>query len=647
MVTKNDFRALLSDSGPLSNVITGYQSRQPQQDMAQLVGESIQNNDNAIVEAGTGVGKTFAYLAPAIALGGRVIVSTGTRTLQDQLFLKDLPLVKKALKSSTQTALLKGRSNYLCVHRLRKSSSGGRFRDRKTISHLRRIDDWAMVTDAGDIAELSRVPHDSEVWPAVTSTVDNCIGADCDDYTHCHVVKARRRAQEADLVVVNHHLFFADLALKDEGFGELLPMANAIILDEAHQLPETASTFFSDVFSSRQVRDLSKDILVEASLTSDMPDLRDSARQLDTLIQELRLAMDKPGQREAWHKLRSRPGVLKEVDQLLDVFKDTEDQLKIFSERSKELHSCYERLAEMKQRLENMKSPQPNQIQWYEVFTRSFSFVSTPLNIAETFTRQIEQYQCSWIFTSATLAVDRAFEHFNKRMGLAQINELLLDSPFDYWNNSLLYAPANIPEPQHVDFVPAVVESAIPVIQASTGGVFMLFTSYRALNQAAEAIRDVIEDRPIMVQGEMSQQEMIDKFRKAGNAVLLGTGSFWEGVDVRGEALSCVIIDKLPFAAPNDPIVEARIQSLRDDGGNPFFDYQIPQAVIALKQGVGRLIRDTADRGVLVICDPRLRTKGYGRIFLDSLPRMPRTQKIEVVQRFFKIKQADTTHESE
>ena len=633
-----DWQGLFSDKGPLSKVISGFTARPQQQQMAQAVGYAIEHYKAAIIEAGTGVGKTFAYLVPALSSGGKVIISTGTKTLQDQLYFKDLPLVRKAFQSSAKLALLKGRGNYLCVYRLRQSLSDGQFRDRRSTSYLHRIDDWSTMSQMGEIAEVTHVPDDAEVWPSVTSTTDNCLGADCPDYGECFVVNARRKAQDADVVVVNHHLFFADLALKDEGFGELLPSANTIILDESHQLPDVASNFFSEVFGSRQVRELARDILAETLTLGDMPDLREASQDMDKVVQDLRLAMDKPGLREPWYKISNKAAIKTEIANLETVMEDLDEQLAAVTERSKGLQTCHERLVSLLYRLRQMDKPSADMVQWYETFTRSFALVSTPLEIAQQFKKQMNGMPCSWIFTSATLAVDHHFSHFSERMGIEEAEELQLDSPFDYWHHSLMYAPPDIPEPQQHHFVEAVVEASLPVIDACNGGIFMLFTSYYALNKAAEMIKDSVSDRRILVQGEATQHEMIEQFRAEGNALLMGTGSFWEGVDVRGEALSCVIIDKLPFAAPNDPVMEARIESIRKNNGNPFYDYQLPQAVITLKQGVGRLIRDHTDRGVLVVCDPRLRTKSYGKVFLESLPRIPKTQKLDVVKRFFALK---------
>ncbi len=619
--------------------IEGFQPRPQQQAMAgaikQLLAAEQTDHNVLIIEAGTGVGKTFAYLAPVLSAGGHVILSTGSKTLQDQLYFKDLPLVRKALGLSVNSALLKGRANYLCLHRLRMTLLDGRLPDRKQVSQLRRIDDWSGLTTTGDVAEMTAVPRDSEIWPKVTSTVDNCLGAECDDYQACFLVKARRKAQEADVVVVNHHLFFADMALKEEGFGELLPTADVVVLDEAHQLPDIASTFFSETLSSRQLQEWCRDTRSESlSHAADVPLIRDHLGALEKAVLDMRLAMDAPGQRAPWSQLRDRPAIVQHTGEMLAAMQALTTLLEQAAERSKGLEACYERLLELRQRLQRLQQPQPEIVQWYETYTRSFALTSTPLDVAVPLQRCMDAFPCRWVMTSATLAVGESFTHFSARLGLQSAQTLQLDSPFDYWHNALLYLPAKLPEPQHFDFVSGLVEAALPVINACGGRTFMLFTSYRAMNEAAALLRDEI-DFPILVQGDSPPRDMIEKFRKLGNAVLLGTASFWEGVDVRGEALSCVIIDKLPFAAPNDPVLEARLDTLRQQGQNPFAEHQLPQAVITLKQGVGRLIRDQADCGLLMICDTRLGTRSYGRTFLESLPRMPRTRKLEVVERFF------------
>ena len=564
---------VLSAEGPFAKLIKGFQARPQQQAMLQTILSTMQQQSTAIIEAGTGVGKTFAYLVPALLNPERVIVSTGSKTLQDQLYHKDLPLVRKALHSSSKIALLKGRANYLCLYRMELTLTEGRLPDRNSVVWLRRIRDWAALTRTGDIAELSSVPHDADIWQRVTSTVDNCLGMQCKHYQDCHVVKARRNAQEADLLVVNHHLFFADLALKEEGFGELLPSANMVILDEAHQLPEIASGFFSDTFSSRQLLDWKRDTLLEAvENAADMPQIRDALDQFEKAILDLRLAMDVPGQRAPWSTINQKPAIASQLEILQERFALLAGLLEHAAERSKGLQTAYQRLLEQQARLQRLYTPQADSVQWFETFTRGFTITTTPLDVAVPFRKSLAELPCSWVMTSATLAVGQSFEHFSQRMGMEGATTLQLDSPFDYWHHALLYLPAGLPEPQDRDFVSAVVEASIPVINACGGRTFMLFTSYRALNEAADLLREQI-DYPLLVQGESSQRDMIDKFRELGNAVLLGTASFWEGVDVRGEALSCVIIDKLPFAAPNDPVLEARMDAIRQRGCNPFTEH--------------------------------------------------------------------------
>lgn len=636
MIETSSARELLSGRGPLARTLPGYAPRPEQQAMAEAVERSLREAGTLLVEAGTGVGKTFAYLVPALLCGGKVLVSTGTKNLQDQLFSKDLPVVRRALGVAVKTALLKGRANYLCLHRLQNLLREGRLGDRAQVAELRRIEQWAGLTRSGDIAELSDVAEDSELWPRVTSTTDNCLGVECPEYQNCHVVRARRQAQEADVVVINHHLFLADLALKEEGFGELLPAANAVILDEAHQLPEIASQFFGISLSSRQLLELGRDTTAEALREApDMGALREAAGGLERAVRELRLALGPAGQREPWARIRHKPAVAAGVEALAERLEALQAELELAAERGKGLQACLRRTELARTRLARLaEADAGGSVQWYETYARAFSLNVTPLDVAEVFHSRLQGHRCAWVFTSATLAVGERFDHFAERLGLAEAETLRLDSPFDYARNALLYQPEGLPEPNDPAYTRAVVERALPVIRASRGRCFMLFTSHRALQEAAGLLEGRC-DYPLLVQGRGSRRALIERFRELGDAVLLGTSSFWEGVDVRGEALSCVIIDRLPFAAPNDPVLAARLEAIRRAGGNPFLDYQLPQAVITLKQGVGRLIRDVTDRGVLVLCDPRLRSKPYGRVFLDSLPAMRRTHALGEVEDFF------------
>ncbi len=627
---------VLGPEGPFARLLDGFAPRAQQQAMAEAVATALDEGSTLVAEAGTGTGKTFAYLVPAILSGGKVIISTGTKNLQDQLYHKDLPLVRKALGVACDTALLKGRGNYLCVHRLELALDEGRFASRTLGRQLQEVRKWVSRTDSGDIAELTELPEDWSLWPQVTSTADNCLGSDCDYWDECFLTQARRRAQEADLLVVNHHLLFADMALRDEGFGELLPGANAFILDEAHQLPETASSFFGIGVSANQIWELCRDAIAEdLREAGEDPQVRRAAEVLEKEVRDLRLCFPAEPRRGPWRELDGFMGVaeaLSAVGEALEALKGLLDPL---AARGKGLESCARRVNDIHERFQLLSADAPEgYIHWYETHTRSLTLNLTPLDVAELFARQMQEKAAAWIFTSATLAVGDSFEHFSHRLGLEDARCERWDSPFDYPNQSLLYVPPDMPEPNSADYTLAVVEQARRVLRLSRGRAFILFTSHRALRQAAELLADSL-DYPLLIQGDAPRARLLEQFRENGDAVLLGTGSFWEGVDVRGEALSCVIIDKLPFASPGDPILQARIDAMRSRGGNPFFEYQLPQAVITLKQGVGRLIRDVSDSGVLVLCDPRLGSRGYGRTFIDSLPPMSKTRKLEVVERFF------------
>ena len=632
-----DAADLLSENGVFSKAIKGFTARAGQQALSSTIQSVIHNKQVLVAEAGTGIGKTFAYLVPAIISNKKVIVSTGTRHLQDQLFHTDIPLVKKALNLDLPCSLLKGRSNYLCLYRLGIADELA-FLTRETQDHLSRIRSWSKQTKHGDVAEMSEISEDSRVWPVVTSTADNCLGSECSEWSKCFVVNARRDAQEADIVVVNHHLLLADMAIKEEGFGELLPAADTFIIDEAHQLPEVASRFFGKGFSSRQLNNIINDSIAEQIKDApDMHSIRDACDSLKTTMAQFRLALGADSQRDAWSKIENKPALKKAGESLLLELHELQESLHIAAERGRGLEQCYERCASIYQ---NFKSYGDNtdiengNIYWYETFTKGFILHSTPLDIAGLFKQQRDALPGSWIFTSATLEVNHDFKHFAQRLGLDEYEKGNWNSPFDYQQQSLLYLPENLPEPSSHDYTEKLIGTSIPVLQASKGRAFLLFTSYRALNEAAKFLERKL-NYPILIQGSLPKHQLLKKFRELGNAILLGTGSFWEGVDVRGEALSCVIIDKLPFASPGDPVMQARLDGIRKQGGNPFMDYQLPQAVIALKQGAGRLIRDMKDYGVLMIGDNRLRTKQYGKVFLQSLPDMPKTNRQQDVDAFY------------
>ena len=628
-------RELLGSDGPFAREIANFAERPSQQDMAEAVEEAIADGQMLIAEAGTGTGKTFAYLVPALRSGKRIIVSTGTKTLQDQLFHRDLPRVREVLGARVRTSLLKGRANYLCLHRLDQTAKEGRLISREQVSHLQSIRAWAQRTGSGDRGEFAEVPEDSPLWPRVTSTTENCLGAECPQFGDCFVVKARRAAQEADLVVVNHHLLFADLAIKQEGFGEILPGAHAFILDEAHQIPELAGVFFSTSVTARQVTELAADALAECgSVTGALANLQAPIEAIGPAVKRARLALDKLPAKGSFAQIESDSAIVTELHALADAARALTEALSGQAERSRGLASIYERAEALCQRLHDVLDGGAQEwVHWYELSPHGFSLHATPLDLAPPLRALRVQSRASWTFTSATLSVAGDFDHFARQLGLDDPVALSLPSPFDYANQTLAYLPMGLPDPNAPDYTERVVAAARPVIEAARGRTFLLFTSHRALRRAAELLADF--PFPLFVQGTAPRHQLLVEFRESGNGVLLGAASFWEGVDVAGEALSCVIIDKLPFAAPDDPVLEARLSALRLAGGNPFFEWQIPAAVIALKQGVGRLIRDVTDRGVLMLCDPRLTSRAYGKLFLKSLPPMPITRKLADVQAFF------------
>lgn len=630
---------LLGTTGPFAQEIPGFAPRAAQQTLAQAMMEAIANRSVLVAEAGTGTGKTFAYLIPALLSGKRIIISTGTKTLQDQLFYRDLPRVRSVLKARLKSSLLKGRANYLCLYRLEQTQNEGWRIPREEIKLLQVIRKWAQRTKTGDRADLEDVPEDAPVWAKVTSTTDNCLGSDCPMFDDCFVVKARRAAQEADVVVVNHHLLFADLAIKHEGFGEILPGAHAFILDEAHQIPELAGQFFSAHVTARQLTELTQDVLTESNTISGaLAAIQPALEQISPAIKRLRLALDRFPTKGTRHDLMRNVHVTEEIAALSETLFTLHQHLEMNKERSRGLANCTERAAELSTRLTQFQSHSTNDyVYWYEITAQGFSFHATPLDLAPALRALRQQTHSAWIYTSATLSVAGRFDHFSRQIGLDDPISMNLLSPFDFGRQALVYLPLGLPDPNDKFYTDHVIEAALPVLAASRGRAFLLFTSHRALKRAAEILVDKVSF-PLFIQGTLPRPQLLERFRESGNGVLLGAASFWEGVDVAGEALSCVIIDKIPFAAPDDPVLEARLTALREAGGNPFTEWQIPSAVIALKQGVGRLIRDVNDRGILMLCDPRLTSRSYGKVFLQSLPAMPTTRELKDVKAFFNTK---------
>jgi len=628
-------RELLGPDGPFVHEVPNFVPRDCQQDMAEAVEAAIADGSSLIAEAGTGTGKTFAYLVPALLSGKRVIVSTGTKTLQDQLFHRDLPRVREVLGARLRSSLLKGRANYLCLYRLDQTARDGLFTSREQVAQLQAIRAWSQRTAGGDRGEFGDVPEDSPLWPRVTSTAENCLGAECPLFADCFVVKARRAAQEADLVVVNHHLLFADLAIKHEGFGEILPGAHAFILDEAHQIPELAGQFFSTSVTARQLTELASDALVECGEVSGaLAALREPVEAIAPVVKRVRLALDALPAKGSFSAIEGSAKAAEELHALDEASRKLAAALAGQAERSQGLANACARAEALCQRLHDVLDGGANgAVHWYELSPHGFAFHATPLDLAPPLRSLRQHSQASWIYTSATLSVAGEFHHFSRQLGLEDPAAISLPSPFDYARQALAYLPKGLPDPNAPDYTERVIALARPVLEAARGRTFILFTSHRALRRAAELLTDL--PYPLFVQGTAPRHQLLTEFRESGNGVLLGAASFWEGVDVAGEALSCVIIDKLPFAAPDDPVLEARLSALRESGGNPFFDWQVPAAVIALKQGAGRLIRDVGDRGVLMLCDPRLTTRAYGRLFLKSLPPLPMTREIDDVRKFF------------
>ena len=651
----SEVERFFSEQSPLATEVASFRPRAQQRDMAMAVAEAIRDNAILVAEAGTGTGKTFAYLVPALLAGGKVVVSTGTKNLQDQLFQKDLPMVRDALKAPVSVALLKGRSNYVCHYHLELAQSNGLFKTREDVKHLAKIVNYAKVSQSGDKSGLADVPENAPIWFNVTSTRDNCLGQECPQHEECFVLKARKEAMEADVIVVNHHLFFADVMLRDEGVAELLPACNTVIFDEAHQLPETASLFFGESLSTSQLFDLSQDTRIEALTNAkDFAPLPVACDELDKAARDLRLVFKKEG-RMAAEATEGFKDFTPALDKLSEKLKNLTGLLEQQAERSEGLESCWQRALALVAMLKVWRAEQPSPpaplppagegsgvVRWLEVFHHSIQLNTTPLSIADIFAKQISGHPRAWIFTSATLAVKQNFAHYQAEMGLLDARTACWDSPFNYQEQALLYVPNGLPEPNSEGYTDAVVRAALPLIEASKGRAFMLFTSLRAMQRAYEILQAEFDRKnlkyPLMIQGEGSRNELLSRFREHGNAVLLGSQSFWEGVDVRGEALSLVIIDKLPFAPPDDPVLAARIAEMNKQGRNAFMEFQLPRTIINLKQGAGRLIRDESDRGVLMICDPRLISKHYGKRIWQSLPPFKRTRdEVEAVNFFLNV----------
>lgn len=628
-----------SPEGTLSQNIHGFRPRDAQLEMAQTVGRAVKFAKSAVIEAGTGTGKTFAYLVPALLSGKKTIISTGSKNLQDQLFNRDLPTIQKALKYKGKVALLKGRANYLCLERLDQVIAMGVVGDKSVLADLAKVRKWHTGTKTGDLSECITIAEDSPILPQLVSTAESCLGSDCPNYKECYVVQARRRALEADVVVVNHHLFCADMAVKETGFGELIPDAELIIFDEAHQLPDIASQYFGQSLTSRQLFDICKDSnIVYRTELKDLAQLGKASDHLQKVVQDFRLLLGDGNKRGNLREILQDPKVIEGFAKLNENIDFLSEVVKKSLGRSETLDKIFERLAEVKAQLKRLGNTSVvGYCYWYEINGRSFGLHITPLTVADKFGEQMRANQVGWIFTSATLEVGGKFDHFCQRLGIENAEQMVLQSPFDYARQSLLCVPRYLPDTNKSHTLTELGQLLKPVIEANNGRCFLLCTSYFMMRGLADFLREQ-SSLSVLLQGETSKSRLLEKFIAEPNSVLVATQSFWEGIDVRGDALSLVIIDKLPFTAPDEPLLKARMEDCKLQGGDPFNDIQIPEAVITLKQGVGRLIRDVTDRGAVIICDSRLVMRQYGSTFLKSLPPSKRTRDLAKVLTFLKEK---------
>lgn len=630
---------VLADGGIFHTSLADYMPRQSQQEMAIAVEQAIQNHGRLVVESGTGTGKTYAYLVPIVLGGKRSIISTATRHLQEQIFHRDLPVVLGALGRQVRAVLLKGRANYLCryYHRQNRDQIADQINllGEQYESSMAIIDRWAMTTDVGDIAEVPEIAETSPLWQKVTSTADNCLGGKCPDFQRCCVNQARKRALEAELIVVNHHLFFSDLTMKSDGLGELLPPHEVVVLDEAHSIGAIASRFFGGMVSSYQIKDLLTDIQVAEKHECSGVDL---ATAIDAIAERLEVF-----QQYCVKQVESST-LLEELicdafethfTELISALAQLQESLEIAAPAGDGLQRGLARCSQLQSFLDEWRENRDaNTVSWLAAGPRHVHYHLTPLNVGSHFGDYLQQPEMSWIFTSATLAVAGDFTAFCRQLGVLDADTAVWQSPFDYKNNTRLYLPPALPEPRESGFARALADTIIAVTTASRGRAFCLFTSYAMMDRVYAMLQDDFA-WPLLKQGTAAKPHLLKQFAEQANTVLFGTASFWEGVDVKGAALSCVIIDKLPFVPPTEPVLKCRLQQCAEQGGNPFMEIQVPDAVIALKQGVGRLIRSETDKGVLVICDRRLTDKPYGRVFLQSLPPMPVSHSFQTVVDFF------------
>jgi ATP-dependent DNA helicase DinG len=644
--------AVFAPGGRLALALDGFEARSAQLEMAAAVADVFAGGGVLLAEAGTGTGKTLAYLVPAILSRERVLISTGTKNLQEQIFFKDLPVLKETLGIPFTATYMKGRGNYLCLHRFEALKDSVAIRSREEAMAIASIGEWSRATETGDRAEMEDLPEDFPLWPEIAATSENCLGADCPSFTDCYVTKMRQRAAESDVVIVNHHLLCADASVRQSAFGEVIPSCRYAIVDEAHQLEDVATQYFGTAVSNYRFDDYARDIdhAIAAkllprdasdALRDDIDNVRDGARLFFGSLQVLPFQAARPGQARAGAETRLRVNAamleratsdaaalvraLEAVEATVAQAKDVPEDVIALGRRAAELKGDVRFLT---------RADDPGHVYYLDIRGRGVFLRASPIDVSGIIREMLLDRMTATVLTSATLSVDGRFDYVRSRLGVGQAHEARLASEFDYTRQAILYLPKQMPDPRSPQFVAAAGREVVEILKRTRGRAFVLFTSYANLRQVHQLAAAELS-YPILVQGTAPRSALLREFKATPHAVLFATSSFWQGVDVVGESLSCVIIDKLPFASPGDPITSARIEAINADGGNAFAEYQIPLAILALQQGLGRLIRHRTDRGILAILDPRLRTMGYGRRFLASLPPAPVTHDLALIDAFF------------